>query len=252
LIYQAKKNVSPVPAKLPTSSEPSVSSPNQSQPSQSSSSRPQVLDLVSSVQFDTKLVLPTSTEPTAPPQQPPQSSSLRSQALDLVSSIQFPSLLDIKLVNDLKHTLPNRSPISSWELLDAPGLPLTNTLNKCWFHAGLHFLSAIPALRSLCSSPIGVNSFEKRFLSAVKAIILTRQPADVASFFPLVNGFSGGQNRFGQKAVPDFFEYLFTRSPNLKSMVNFSFSSQLKCSKCNWVLERLCHDVSLKLHIPWY
>jgi len=49
---------------------------------------------------------------------------------------------------------------SRWKLLHLPGLPLKNTLNKCWYHAGLHLLSTIPALRALCSSPPkGISAF---------------------------------------------------------------------------------------------
>lgn len=140
---------------------------------------------------------------------------------------------------------------SRWKLLHLPGLPLKNTLNKCWYHAGLHLLSTIPALRTLCSSPPkGIRAFEKRFLAAVHAIVLSRRPFKVASFFPLVSDFSGINNRYGQKAVPDFLEHLFGQSPNLAPVVKFTFSSKLTCSTCRWVSERLSDDISLKLHLP--
>ena len=140
---------------------------------------------------------------------------------------------------------------SRWKLLHLPGLPLKNTLNKCWYHAGLHLLSTIPALRTLCSSPPkGIRAFEKRFLAAVHAIVLSRRPFKVASFFPLVSDFSGINNRYGQKAVPDFLEHLFGQSPNQAPVVKFTFSSKLTCSKCHWSPNDCSDDISLKLHLP--
>ena len=79
------------------------------------------------------------------------------------------------LMNDIKRT--NRQvdhisvPVLRWTLLDLPGVSLKNSLNKCWFHAGLHLLSAIPNLRSLCLlPPQGISMFKRRFLNAVRAI----------------------------------------------------------------------------------
>ena len=94
------------------------------------------------------------------------------------------------------------------------------------------------------------NQFESRFFKAIQAITLSQRASEVASFFPLVSDFGGIRNRYGQKAVPDFFEYLFARSPSLSHLLRFTFSSQLTCSKCHWVSERLCDEVCAKLHIP--
>ncbi len=124
-------------------------------------------------------------------------------------------------------------------------------MNKCWFHASLHLLSAIPMLRSWClSSPQGLCLFEKRFLAAMRAIFYTRRPADVSRFFPSVRDFNGVDRRYGQVAVPDFIEYLCNQSVNLSPLVRFTFSTRLKCSKCLWVSQRSSSDVSLKLHFP--
>lgn len=140
---------------------------------------------------------------------------------------------------------------SLWTVLDLPGLPLKNSLNKCWFHAGLHLLSAVPPLRDLCTpQPKQAKNFENSFLSAVYAIFHSRRPMEVSSFFHLVRDFTGANNRYGQVAVPDFIEHLCAHSPHLSSVVNFTFSSKVSCSQCSWVSETLCRDMSLKLHIP--
>lgn len=77
-----------------------------------------------------------------------------------------------------------------WTVLDLPGLPLKNSLNKCWFHAGLHLLSAVPPLRALCTpQPKQVKNFENSFLCAVYAIFQSRRPMDVSSFFSSSEGF---------------------------------------------------------------
>ena len=156
--------------------------------------------------------------------------------------------MDEKLTNDVTKIVSIGSP---WTLLDSPGLPLKNSLNKCWFHAGLHLLSTIPPLRALCISlPRQVKTFEQSLLVAIYAIFQSRRPADVSSFFHSVRDFTGIDNRYGQVAVPDFIEHLCARSSRLSSVVSFMFSSKVSCSKCNWVSETLCSDVSLKLHIP--
>ena len=163
-------------------------------------------------------------------------------------------MVQADLMDDTKRT--NRQvdhisvPVLRWTLLDLPGVSLKNSLNKCWFHAGLHLLSAIPNLRSLCLlPPQDLSMFERRFLNAVRAIFHTRRSADVGLFFPLVRDFCGVNNRYGQVAVPDFIEYLCARSPTLSPVVKLGFTTQLQCSKCQWVSQRMCNDVSLK-HIP--
>jgi hypothetical protein len=161
--------------------------------------------------------------------------------------------LDVKLIRDFKQTVQRRLvlPPGPWKLLSLPGLALKNSLNKCWFHAGLHLLSTIPALRSLCAAPPrSASRFERRFFAAIHAIIHSRRSGDVASFFPLVSDFGGIRNRYGQKAVPDFFEYLFAHSPSLSHVMRLSLSSILTCSKCRWISERVCADTMLKLHLP--
>ena len=141
------------------------------------------------------------------------------------------------------------NPLSlTWTLLDSPGLSLRNSLNKCWFHSTLHLLTNIPSLRASCSSK-NVGHFEKSFLAALSAIFSTRQANVVNSFFHLVKDFSGVNNRYGQVAVPDFIEYLCSKSPILSSVTKFTFLSKLTCSNCKWISERKCNDYSLKLHL---
>src|SRR3569623_2396528 len=62
--------------------------------------------------------------------------------------------------------------------------------------------------------------------------------------------FNGVNNRYGQVAVPDFLEHLCARAPNLSDIVKHKFLTQLQCSVCRWVSQRVCRDVSLKLYIP--
>ena len=232
-IYRAKYPQRPLPTSstIPTS----IPSPNAIS---TSPPTPSTLPLTSTATM-TSRALDSSNKPP-----PPQS-----DALDLVPS----SILDVKLIYDLKQTLSSRSaPLDgNWKLLDCPGLALKNSLNKCWFHAGLHFLSTIPALRLLCTSPSGsMNQFDRRFLKAIRAIVLSQRPSDVGALFPSVCDFGGRQYRYGQKSVPDFFEHLFVMSSFISRMLKFTFSSKLTCANCHWISERLCDEVSAKLHLP--
>jgi hypothetical protein len=150
-------------------------------------------------------------------------------------------------------TTEEKGEVSSprWTLLELPGLSLRNSQNKCWFHAALHFLTAIPMLRSRClSSTHGLSMFEKRFFGAIRGIFSTRSRNEVDRFFPLVRDFDGVNRRYGQVAVPDFIEYLCSHSVNLSPLVTFTVSTQLQCSKCLWISQRSSKDVSLKLHLP--
>ena len=105
-------------------------------------------------------------------------------------------------------------------------------------------------LRSLClSPPKGLGVFEMRLLAAVHAIFYTRNSATVSAFFPLVRDLNGINNRYGQVAVPDFIEHLCNHSPILSPVVKFAFATQLQCSKCQWVSQRVYNDVFLKLHV---
>ena len=62
---------------------------------------------------------------------------------------------------------------TKWSILPLPGLSLVNTLNKCWFHASLHFLSCIygdawiryPMLE-LWRNPFGTPSMQSYTLIA--------------------------------------------------------------------------------------
>ena len=173
--------------------------------------------------------------------------SLFSSAHQLPSGSSIPTI-DITLENKL---VDRKSTLDRWTLLDMPGIHLKNSLNKCWFHAGLHLLSSIPLLRVLCTSPpIGLSRFENRFLAAILAIFRTRRPGSVSSFFPFVRDFTGINNRYGQVAVPDFIEHLCSHSPCLSPLVKFTFLSKVTCTKCKWISERSFKDISLKLHIP--
>ncbi len=140
---------------------------------------------------------------------------------------------------------------SLWTLLDAPGLSLKNTLNKCWFHAALQLLSTIPTLRPICSVfPKDITPFEASLFGAVLAIVRNQSPTMVSAFYPLVMDFAGINNRYGQVAVPDFIDYLCTQSQLFSGIIRFTFSTRLQCLSCKWVSDSVCNDVSLKLYIP--
>ena len=112
------------------------------------------------------------------------------------------------------------------------------------------FLS-IPSLRLSSLSPSQeLSDFERKLLGALCGIFHSRNSAPVSSFFPLVMDFNGVNNRYGQVAVPDFLEHLCARAPNLSDIVKHKFLTQLQCSVCRWVSQRVCRDVSLKLYIP--
>src|SRR5690349_21552410 len=74
----------------------------------------------------------------------------------------------VRLEGKSLHILPLRSDptcalgtehAENWMLLDFPGLSLRNQRNNCWYHASLHFLTAIPSVRILClSAPLNTNS----------------------------------------------------------------------------------------------
>jgi hypothetical protein len=168
----------------------------------------------------------------------------------VVKRVRFASpLVESPLATEAKEEKLVSS--SLWTLMESPGLSLRNSLNKCWYHASLHLLSAIPRLRTWCvSSQHGLSLFERRFLNAIRAIVSSRSPAAVNRFFPLVRDFDGVNRRYGQVAAPDFIEYLCNQSANLSPLVKFTLSTQLQCSKCLWVSRRSSSDVFLKLHLP--
>src|SRR6187402_2583308 len=148
---------------------------------------------------------------------------------------------------DLQSFLPPK-----WTVLKEPNISLRNSLNKCWFHAGLHLLSCIPTLRSLCmsSSNTNLSTFEIQLFNAVRALFHTRSCQPVALFFRSVMDFNGVNNRFGQVATSDFIEHLCSRSPKLLQELKFSFSATLQCIPCKWVSHKVWSDVSLKLYLP--
>ena len=55
---------------------------------------------------------------------------------------------------------------TKWSILPSPGLSLVNTLNKCWFHASLHFLSCIPYLRDCLVTLSHAETLEKYLFNA--------------------------------------------------------------------------------------
>ena len=93
-------------------------------------------------------------------------------------SSQSPLSFPLPLVLS-EHTVPIH-----WSILDFPGVALKNTLNKCWYHACMHFLSAIPALRILClSSSWASNSFFSILVMLFKAFSILVIPPLWLSFF---------------------------------------------------------------------
>jgi hypothetical protein len=138
-----------------------------------------------------------------------------------------------------------------WTLLPTTGLDLKNTLNKCWYHATLHLLTANPLIRNVSLSVVDhLNSFEQSLCLALQSIFRNGTQDTIHDFFLLVRDFTGISNRYGQVAVPDFLEYLCNNSPSLSKMTGCTFHNMLQCSNCKWVSVVPCMDVSLKLYVP--
>ena len=77
-------------------------------------------------------------------------------------------------------------------------MSLRTDLNKCWYHATLHLLTAIPPLRTACLKTVdGCPIFESKFTAAIQAMLNHRGVNEVNDFFKLVMDFSGINNRFG-------------------------------------------------------
>ena len=139
----------------------------------------------------------------------------------------------------------------SWKLPVNPGLALKNTLNKCWFHSTLHFLTCIPQLRWWSLNPDnGFSTFDASLFHALSSIFKVYRPSFVHAFFTLVKDFNGRNNRYGQIAVPDFLDYLCTRSARINQALNVQSFTRLQCSKCSWISEKPVTDLSVKLYLP--
>jgi len=88
-----------------------------------------------------------------------------------------------------------------WTLLPAPGLDLKNTLNKCWYHATLHLLTANPLIRNVSLFVVDhLNSFEQSLCLALQSILRNGSQDTIHNFFLLVRDFTGISNRYGQVA----------------------------------------------------
>ena len=162
-----------------------------------------------------------------------------------LSSNPTRSISDNRLkLNDQKLPL-------SWKIPADPGLALRNTLNKCWFHSTLHFLTCIPQLQwwSL-NLDNGATTFDTSLFHALSSILKTHQPSLVHAFFNLVKDFNGRNNRYGQIAVPDFLDYLCTQSARINQTLNTQSFTRLQCSKCSWISEKPVTDLSVKLYLP--
>jgi len=90
----------------------------------------------------------------------------------LTKTIEPSTMSFTALPNDSANTpLERKSDITKWKLMDFPGISLVNTLNKCWFHASLHFLIGIPRLRSISLSvPSDVTRLDSKLFEAIRAI----------------------------------------------------------------------------------
>ena len=177
--------------------------------------------------------LPSSVTPSKPLPEP-----IPNVSVDSISNGRsFADLLDAKVS-------------SQWNLLLKPGLPLVNSLNKCWFHSTLHLLTNVPDLRS-CSLRLSniSGTFDTTFVHALLSIFNTHRPSLVHSFFQLVKDFNGRNNRYGQIAVPDFLDYLCTQSSVVSQAITIKFVTRLQCSKCRWISDKLVTDSSFKLYL---
>lgn len=142
-------------------------------------------------------------------------------------------------------------PPTTWSVLKSSGITLRNNRNNCWFHSTLYLLTSVPLIRTFCLSlPGNLGVFETRLFDAIRAIFNSGDPSTVASFFPLVKDCDGVQHRYGQIAVPDFIDYLCSRSTHLAKLLTFSLTTRLRCSKCHWTRYPSSTEVTLKLYFP--
>ena len=156
---------------------------------------------------------------------------------------------DSKVLTDAKSI---SSVSTRWSLLDSSGLVLRNDRNNCWFHSTLYLLVSIPAFRSFClSPPRDIGIFQSHLVEAISAICNSHNPATVAAFFPLVKDCDGVNHRYGQIAVPDFFQYLCSQSTLLSNLVTFTLTTRLQCSQCNWVRYPSSSEIALQLYFPF-
>lgn len=140
---------------------------------------------------------------------------------------------------------------SKWSILKSSGITLRNSRNNCWFHSTLFLLASVPPIRSFCLSlPRDLGIFETRLFKAIGAIFNNGNPSTVASFFSLAKDCDGVQHRYDQIAVPDFIDYLCSRSNQLSNLLTFSLTTRLQCSKCFWTRYPSSTEVALKLYFP--
>ena len=182
-------------------------------------------------------------------------SSISSSALDdIAGASQTTGLLGDASTTSVAsgEALPGTSIIlaGKFQLLDSPGLPLTNSLNKCWYHSSLQLLTTIPAIRQYLQAGESKSPFYAGFKDAIHAIANVQNAFPVGAFFKLVKDFSGINNRYGQIAVPDFLEYLATQLPDVFKLARSVTNTKLQCLRCNWVSYSTSEDMLLKLYIP--
>jgi len=70
-----------------------------------------------------------------------------------------------------------------YDLLQAPGLSLRNSVNKCWFHSSLQLLSTIPLVRRLTATLDSKEGFYLGFKNALTSIVERKDSHLVAKFF---------------------------------------------------------------------
>jgi ubiquitin C-terminal hydrolase len=109
----------------------------------------------------------------------------------------------------------------------------------------------VPLVRFFCSAlPLDLSTFEYQLFQAINAIVKTRDQSAVSSFFPSVKDCDGVQHRYGQIAVPDFLEYLVSRSSRLSEFITFPLTTRLQCSGCNSIRDPSSSEIALKLYFP--
>ena len=69
----------------------------------------------------------------------------------IISASQADTLINNN--EDVKSRIQDLTAVSLWSLLDLPNLSLKNSLNKCWFHSGLHYWLVSPACVPCLSLP---------------------------------------------------------------------------------------------------
>lgn len=131
-----------------------------------------------------------------------------------------------------------------------------NEDNKCWFHSTLHLLASIP--NYFTSLPSDLNELELLLYESVRVILRNEIENEhvLRAFYEFIKNYNIHQEKeYDKTEIVTFLQYLISRSPHLKRLLEFEFPNLLECSRCkaSRVVETddKYYDC-LHLHLPRY